>query len=248
MTPFLKNILIIIFILILLIMGIRKLVILWANHIKVHSFTSSVSGPHILIIGSTHGDEQAGYHASMKLIQYLTQNPIKKGKVTIIPKPNKLGLHFNSRYMLQNYEFKDLNRNYKRFPLDFEKCKVSSQISQYVTKADFIIDLHEGYNFAIRDRNRSIGSGIYPANTTLSKNIVNHIIEKVNVTISDPTKKFITFDLSLLPGTLRNYCNLINKDYFLVETTGKLDVQPLSLRTSQQFLILKSALQYLKLM
>ena len=40
----------------------------------------------------------------------------------------------------------------------------------------------------------------------------------------------------------------MNKDYFLVEKTGKLDAQPLSLRTSQQLLILKYALQYLKLM
>ena len=101
-----SNILMFIFITILLAICLEKLIIYWSNKIQVKEFDSNNPGPHVLIIGSTHGDEPAGYHACIKLIDYLSQHNLKQGKVTIIPKPNKLGLRFNSRYMLQNKQFK----------------------------------------------------------------------------------------------------------------------------------------------
>ena len=45
-----------------------------------------------------------------------------------------------------------------------------------------------------------------------------------------------------IDGTLRNYINLLNKDYLLIETSGQKNIQPLDLRINQDRMVIDSVL------
>jgi hypothetical protein len=57
---------------------------------------------------------------------------------------------------------------------------------------------------------------------------------------ADEYKKFSTMELSNIPGSLRDICNNLNKNYILVETSGINDIQPKELRIKQQLFIIEN--------
>ena len=114
-----------------------------------------------------------------------------------------------------------------------------------------MLDFHEAYDFN-KINNSSVGSALLPANNYSDKtifpklqNICDYIIDKINKTIDDDSKKFtvITNDSYDIKNTLRDYCEHINKPYILVEITGQNNKQPLSLRKLQTKIILKECLK-----
>ena len=114
-------------------------------------------------------------------------------------------------------------------------------------KSDFIVDLHEGWGFH-RIQPNSLGSGIYPGDTHNSISLSYHIAKQINTEINDPNKKFVV-GLNSHPelASLRSYCNMINRDYILVETTGQKDIQPIQIRTNQMLTLIDCVLFRLKM-
>jgi predicted deacylase len=118
-----------------------------------------------------------------------------------------------------------------------DKTYLNTALTKIIDKADWVIDLHEGWGFHKLDR-RSVGSGVYAGNTEDAKALADRLIREINKHISDPIKQFVTFEIPSVKGSLRDYCNSKSKHYILVETSGINNIQPLSTRINQQsFLI-----------
>ena len=198
----------------------------------LQSFKSEL--PHTLLLASTHGNEPAGYHALMRLIK---EDPvINKGKLTIIPVTNTCGLTFCMRE--NPFGFYDINRHYP------SQSFLNNHIKHYVDKADWIIDLHEGWGFHKLDH-RSVGSGIYSNASEKAKQLTETLVQSINTTIVDTNKQFVTFDIPKVNGSLREYCSRIGKNYVLIETSGINNLQHIDIRIQQHLHIVKDIIQKL---
>ena len=226
------------------------IILFWIYRIQypdVVTFTSKKEGPVLTIVGGTHGNEPAGANACFLLIEYLKKNPIKRGKVVVIPNANPIGLFFNKRnipFELNYYNIKgeyDLNRNY----FDKDRRVNTDIVTSQVLKSDWVLDLHEGWSFHKLD-SASMGSGIYAGKTQESKAVIPFLVEAVNETIKDDEYKFISVDWPDLEGTLRMMCDNNKINYVLVETSGQNDVQPMYIRVEQHLVIIHRLLDYLK--
>jgi predicted deacylase len=196
-------------------------------------------GPTILIIGATHGNEPAGYFAIREYINKLNQQEIslKKGKIIFIPSVNYCGLQLNRR---EHNTIGDINRLYN----DNKNINIINKLIINFSKvSDFIIDFHEGYDYADKS-NESLGSTITPNNTDKSLKIAEIVINNLNKIITIEYKKFkINFNKKI-NGTFREYAELNKLNYILVETTGQNDVQPINIRKEQCINIINSVLKY----
>jgi predicted deacylase len=209
-----------------------------------------IEKPIMLVVGGTHGNEPAGAEAAYQFIDNVKSTGLKKGTLIVIPNANKWGLKFNLRYLpaeLMSFSIlgkSDLNRSYS-YNGEESRTRISKKIQELVLLSDWVIDLHEGYDFH-QINNNSMGSGIYPGNTSESHAIVPSLLESVNEIIPVKEHKFVSREWSDENGTLRMYCNNNNKNYILVETTGQNDIQPLNIRVDQHLRILYEMLFQLK--
>lgn len=203
------------------------------NMIKIHTISKSPS-PKTLIIATTHGNEPAGYHA---LKNYITTDPeILKGTITIVPLVNTCGFFLSQRNNpAGNY---DINRCYP------DQTYLNTQLAKLAREADYIFDLHEGYDFHKLNQN-SVGSGIYAGKTKEAQHLSKVLTESLNETIKEDYKKFVNIEIPSIKGSLRDYADQITKHYILVETTGINHAQPLPIRVEQHTKIITDAINYL---
>lgn len=263
-----KELIICIFIIIFLLISNKIYFLL--NDVKYDIYDTKIEGPIILMLGGTHGNEPAGYHALTKFKNELDKNIniIKRGKVIIVPAVNYYALKLGIRYIPL---FGDMNRKY---PQNLNNNKSDSNIINEIIKlsekADFILDFHEGWGYN-RLNKKSMGTTITPTNTDTSHELAKFMLDSVNKTIENPDKKFIIladseiiknkinntnntnyldYDYSKsidIKGSLRYYQKLLNKDYILIETTGQYNIQPLNLRIEQCNIFIQKTLEYYEL-
>ena len=188
---------------------------------KVQIIKSTISGPNVLLIGGVHGNEPAG---SLALENHFNNDKLPlKGTVTLIPRANPCGLKNNIRWMPSLFDM-DLNRSFNK------RNKTIDFIKQFVKQADIVIDFHEGYDYHSRNP-QSVGSTL---STSSEMDIAIPIVNLLNKNITDHNKKWVARNKKdPVGGTLREYCDSINKPYILVETTGQDNIQPLTLRINQ---------------
>lgn len=234
-----------IFIIILIICLFSCLLTNNINQIEHILIDSGNPGPTLLLIGGTHGNEPAG---TIGLEQFINSKvKISKGKIMIIPRVNKIGLFLNTRWGYNGFLPIDYNREYPNNTYDIAGDYINRQIIEYIKIADFIVDFHEGWGYNVIEP-ESMGSGIYPSNTELAKNIGNNILNTINNTINNADKKFTTnFDSPRIPNSLDSYCNILNKNYILIETSGQNDIQPIETRTNQVMLVIDAVLKDLNM-
>lgn len=216
----------------------------YTPQVYTYDRVSKDKGKTIFILGSVHGNEPSGTKACYHLMNYLKKYP-PKHKVIIMPMPNPIGYYLDSRYQLKPFN-RDINRNFS----DEGKDRISKIILEYVRASDFIVDLHEGYEYHKRYP-KSMGSSIIPNKSKVALKISNNIVHKVNKTIQDEDKKFVVSDFydkedCYLPDSLACYCNRHKKDYISIETTGLNDnEQPINIRVNQHYLLLKEIIKNL---
>ena len=139
----------------------------------------------------------------------------------------------------------DLNRNYPKQSAEEDgKCEVSNQLKQFIKEADFVVDMHEGWGFHKLQKD-SLGSGVYPSNSQIAQEVAAKATMFLNSLIQEQNKQFVCKDIPDIKGSLRAYCNLVNKPCILIETTGQSDIQPLSIRSQQHLLLARSILSQL---
>lgn len=187
-------------------------------------YDSEVKGPTILCIGGVHGDEPAG---SVALNSYDFENKVKCGKVIVAPSVNWCGLKSNNRYLPN---FIDINRYFN---------DGNYELKNLANKSDLVIDFHEGYEFHIVSP-WSIGSTISSYSVPKMSELC---INNINKNIEDENKKWVHIkNKEEIDGSFRDYCDSNNIKYMLIETTGKLNAQPLKIRVKQNFNILDTIL------
>ncbi len=206
---------------------------------KVFTFDSGMIGKTICLISGTHGNEPSGPNALDYFIERLRTQAsdtnirkkiINKGIIKIIPRVNRFGLYFNTRYNLSI--FPDINRNYS----DNGREYISKFILQQITDADLVIDFHDGWGYHT-DNKGSIGSTLSPTNFNSTISLSEDVVTIVNKKITEERKKFVVLkgkscDIS---SSLSCHCQKNNKEYILVETSGQNNLQPLDI-TSRQVL------------
>ena len=210
----------------------------------------------ILMLGSIHGNEPAGYYALRKLIENLNTNQttLKTGKLIISPVVNYCAFQLGLRLVPF---IGDMNR---KFPYTLEQNpsnKIISQIVDLIKQADFILDFHEGWGFN-RQNSNSMGSTLTPSNNELCNNLAVKIVNDLDQKITQDYMKFRIYtdnndllknnpdlyqEQHKIKGALSYYCELLGKNYMLVETSGQNDIYPLNSRVEQNEIIINDILQ-----
>lgn len=192
----------------------------------------------LLVIAGVHGDE---YGPTLGIEDYLKENGNKlRGNLIFIPRVNISGIDKKVRFMDCLGENYNVNRNFKKNTNKFQK-----RIINLVNNSNITLDFHEAYDFHIINKN-SIGSTIMASNHNKLQKLGKILVDEINKTINDENKKFIYLNNSDydIKNSLRNYCYLNNKLYFLIEITGQNNKQPLELRKEQTRIILHKCLEY----
>lgn len=134
--------------------------------------TSSKPGPTLMVVGGVHGNEIAGYQAAERLVNEFAPD---RGRLVVIPRANAHAIALNRR---GSPDLTDLNR---RFPVGSSPVGLTANdIWKVVLEydPDWFLDLHEGYDFHIVNKN-SVGQSVivYPTgnSTSVARALVNHL-------------------------------------------------------------------------
>lgn len=148
--------------------------------------TAAKPGPTLFIVGGTHGNEPAGYTAAQRIVDELRP---ANGRIVVIPRANAAAIAAGTRGV------SDLPDLARRFTLGSEPVGATAQeiwnlIVKY--KPDWFLDLHEGYDFYINNKN-SVGQSViyYPVGRAQSDAtaLVNYLNSMPAVT-SKKTARF----------------------------------------------------------
>ncbi len=136
---------------------------------------SGVPGSTVMIIGGTHGNEQAGWEAVSLLQSEYSQSirKVERGRLIIIPKANIRGVNRFVRLM----ERDDLNRCYPGDENGSPAERLANQITTIMQtyQVDAVIDCHESLKYA---NSGGLGNLIIATSgpaRTLAKGAVNYI-------------------------------------------------------------------------
>ena len=215
----------------LLVFIIGSILFITCRKITIYKIDSKNLGPRILLIGGTHGNEEAGSIALHRLINLYKKDKfkIKKGSLIIIPSLNKCGLLFNSRYYSRISKDYDLNRLYGT------NFFVNSKVEKIIEKIDIVVDLHEGWSFH-KINKKSIGSTIITKN--IKKKNIDYILNRINKNIKTSYKKFKNINIRNIRNIRNSLIHFLtkkysNKKFYMLETTGQNNKQQLYIRVNQ---------------
>ncbi len=207
---------------------------------------SGVEGPTLLITGGLHGNEPAGYRAAEQIRHW----PIRRGKLIVVPRVNTPGLKQGTRWLPGESE---ATRNANR---DFPKSGEPNEAHSVPIKAlwgfmraqkpDWVVDLHEGFDFHIAS-SKSDGSSIIYFDTPEMQAIAAKIHEDVNATIDDPDRKLVKRSKSgpVNGGLVRASVEQLGARGFCFETTYQ--KQPISTRTRQHRIMVHRLMRELEM-
>jgi hypothetical protein len=199
---------------------------------------SGAEGPVVLIAGGVHGNEPAGFRAAEQIRCW----PIVRGRLVVVPRANVPGLEANARDLPGEPEERaDLNRD---FPApdarrDEARGTIAGALWRFVrdTKPDWILDLHEGYDFRVshkppKGKKKSAGTSLIYRGGPVLDPIARRMQEAVNATVDDPDRRFVLLrggpaGTSLAGASTRH----LGIPAMILETTFK--GQPISVRTRQ---------------
>lgn len=203
-----------------------------------HIIDSGTPGPCVLLTGGIHGDEPAGARAAEQIRYW----PIQKGRLIVIPRANVPGLKANKRLMPmpgsdeKSKSGRDLNRNFPKRGSEQASApqgEIATELWSFVTKQhpDWLIDLHEGFDFQQAAETDSVGSSIIDCNSEAANAAAPAILSAVNASIKDPKHRFVNLGPPVDGSLARAAAEQLGASSMILETTSK--DQPLSLRTRQ---------------
>jgi predicted deacylase len=202
----------------------------WEN--PYYAIDSGVEGPTLLITGGLHGNEPAGYWAAEQIRHW----SIHCGKLVIVPRVNTPGLKQGARWLPGEPEAtRNANRNFPKTgePHEARSLPIKA-LWEFIQeqKPDWVVDLHEGFDFNIANP-KSEGSSIIYFDTPEMQDLAVKIHADVNATIEDPNRKIVKRFKSgpVNGGLVRATIERTGAKGSCFETTFQ--YQPLSTRTRQ---------------
>ncbi len=188
-------------------------------------------GPIVGMIGSVHGNEQAGAYCLRLLSRELIP---ARGKYIMITAANLSGLAAGTR----NGPTGDLNRKYGN--IDGIDDIYARAIINLLAPCDLVIDLHEGWGWHLIN-SRSIGSTLTPSN--IDPELLMPIINELNMELSADRQFTIRPNNCDISSALGCYYKRTLRPYLLVETSGQNNIQPIEIRAGQMRLIIMRMLE-----
>jgi len=216
----------------------------WRN--PYYIVDSSVEGPTLLITGGLHGNEPAGYRAAEQIRHW----PIRRGKLVVVPRVNTPGLKQNTRWLPgEEKATRNANRN---FPKSGERNEARSVLVKALwefireQKPDWVVDMHEGFDFHIANP-KSDGSSIIYFDTPEMQELAAGIHDEVNATIDDPDRKIVKRSKSgpIDGGLVRATIERLGAKGFCFETTYQ--KQPISTRSRQHRIMVHRLMRELEM-
>ena len=190
----------------------------WENPYYV--IDSGVEGPTLLVTGGLHGNEPAGYRAAEQIRHW----PIRRGKLIVVPRVNTPGLNQSTRWLPGEPEAtRNANRNFPKSGEPNEARSVPIKALwefMQAQKPDWVVDLHEGFDFNIANP-KSDGSSIIYFDTPEMQELAAKIHDDVNPTIEDPDRKIVKRSKSgpVNGGLVRAAVERLGAKGFCFETT-----------------------------
>lgn len=206
----------------------------WATPLYV--IDSGLPGPTVWVIGGTHGNEPAGYQAAARVKDY----HIQSGRLIVLPQANKLAVENHVRYVSSTG---DLNRNYPTSASGAPKGQLAASIWSFMQKyrPDWLIDMHEGYDFH-NVVSAAVGQTaiVYPNAET--EKVARMAISKLNAGIAGSAHDFSLMRWPTPGSHARAAGQFLGAHALTFETSVK---QPLTVRINQQLTMVNTILTYL---
>ncbi len=174
---------------------------------------SGKAGPVVMVVGGVHGNETAGYRAARIIRDY----QISRGTLLVLPEANVRAVNQGVRYVSGQ---KDLNRCFPTSSKGVADTKLSNDIYNALKKykVDWLMDMHEGYNYSRLGSTSSVGQSIiyYPSGQTGST--ANKIINNLNAGISTSYRKFNLLRYPVQGSLSRSAGQYLGINSFILET------------------------------
>ncbi len=197
---------------------------------------SGKPGPVVMIVGGVHGNEVAGVKAAHKIKNLR----VKKGTLLVIPEANKVAVKNGTR---TSSGVGDLNRNFPKTssakPSSLTATAIWNAVKKY--KVDYLIDLHEGYNYH-KIKPSSYGQTLIYYPISGSKTVGQKIINALNSRIGSSSKYFTLVKYPYKGTLARSTAQYLKVNAFTLETCRK---STLSARVNNGVLATKTLLRHL---
>lgn len=214
----------------------------WAT--PYHVVDSGRDGPTVMITGGAHGNEPAGARAA----EHIRHWPPLRGKLIVVPRLNPPGLAGNTRYMPgESKELRNLNRNFpKTGKPDEARGAAAGHIWAFVKarKPDWLLDLHEGYDFHNANK-KSVGASIIHLSELKLAGVVKLMLDAVNATVDDEDKKLVSLRGAADGSLARAAAQRLKTRAMILETCFK--KQYVSLRARQHRIMVHRLLKHLEM-
>ena len=196
-------------------------------------------GPTVMILGGVHGDERAGVGAAEEMRCF----NIARGRLVIIPRTNVPALARGTRRAPKT-QFSDLNRNFPRHPGDAPRGTLARALwaAIHELQPDYVIDLHEGYDFH-RHNKKSVGSSVLYYPSDAGERVARRLVKAVNVTIPERERRFALLRPPVRGSLVRAAQEQLGISSLILETTK--NHQPLEVRVNQHLLMTAELLDHL---
>jgi len=205
---------------------------------------TGINGPALFVTGGLHGNEPAGYRAAEQIRHW----PLKRGKLIVVPCVNRPGITQHTRWMPGEPDtLKNANRNFPRTgqPNQAQSVLIQS-LWQFLQRQhpDWVVDLHEGFDFHISNP-KSDGSSVIFFDTPAMQALAAKILSDANASVEDPKRKFVGLSKSgpINGGLVRAAVERLGAKGFCFETTFQ--YQPLSIRTRQHRIMMHRLMRQL---
>ncbi|MDR1615590.1 MAG: succinylglutamate desuccinylase/aspartoacylase family protein [Syntrophomonadaceae bacterium] len=183
---------------------------------EVYIVKADKAGPTVMVVGGIHGNEPSGYLTAAKMKDY----EIKKGTLIVIPEANKKAIKINKRAAPGDL---DLNRC---FPQS-QSQKAGNELAAAIYNAarnnsvDWVIDLHEGYDYFSSQSSNSVGQSIIYQPDKETRKMAEAMLKNINGTIRDKNKKFTVLRYPVKGSLARSAADNLNAKAMIVETCTK---------------------------
>ena len=172
-------------------------------------FDSGKQGTSVLILGGTHGDEPAGYEASLRILEILQARMPNEGKVILIPLANHLAVKtFKRRVPVPagvDKEKGNLNRCYPGKQNGYPMEQMANHIQQLAVnhQVEIFIDLHEARYLHLNtpaksEREKGLGQTIIYYPNEESARLLIDLLDRINSTITNDDERFSSLEQPIL--------------------------------------------------
>ncbi|MDD4587560.1 MAG: peptidoglycan-binding protein [Heliobacteriaceae bacterium] len=189
-------------------------------------------GKTVWVSGGIHGNEVAGYKAALQVKDW----QVGKGTLLVIPELNKSGIKNNKR----NSPYGDLNRAFPQSTKETADNALAKAIwNEYLQyKPDYLLDLHEGYDYHVQN-SASVGQSIiyYPKGDM--KTYGEKLVAQLNRTT--PSSKRFSVLRYPIGGSLARAAGIFGSPAAILETSSK---DPLSTRVANQLTAVRMLLEH----